>query len=165
MWLIFDEKNPPHPQTILLCCWRTYWNNSLQEKKYSYFYYLKIVKLLNKTSLLSGALEIILSTCWHIHRLFQYRHNGNLSSGSTALPSSWRCIIATAPMCLFWGTDINWNFRITEPFSRGSLLQTDSSIRSIDVNVFIWYRSQCWQTHSTRNATNFTWWYLPWDHL
>lgn len=82
-------------------------------------------------------LGIILSTCQHIRRFFQYRNNGNLSLGSTALPSSWRCIIATAPTCSFWGTDINWNFHIMESFSRCRLLQTDSSTCCIDVNVFI----------------------------
>lgn len=93
------------------------------------------MKLLNKTSLLSGALGVILSTCWHIRRLFQYGHKGNLSSVSTALPSNWRCITATGPV--FWRTLLSWNLHITESFRRCRLLQTDSRICCTDVNVFM----------------------------
>lgn len=45
-----------------------------------------------------------------MQRLFQSRHSGNFSSGSTALPLSWKCIIATGLTCSLWGTDQSWNF-------------------------------------------------------
>lgn len=53
-----------------------------------------------------------------MHKLFQHTHSGNFSSGNTALPFSWRCIIATGPTCSLQGADQSWNFHITGKFQQ-----------------------------------------------